>query len=258
MEKALLKAKRPSVFFRALMDMNHLKEFFPELLDCAAIPQNPAYHPEGDVFEHSMLVLDCAAGLRDRAKWPLGFMLSALFHDLGKAAATQVQPDGKITSYGHELLGVDIVERQMRRLTRHAKLIEYVKNQTWLHMRPNMLAQCRSRRKKTRQLFDSSVCPEDLILLARADASGRLGRPYDDGFEVFLLERLQDYRKIMERPMVTGEDLIRAGLSPGPAFARWLERGRQLHFSGIEKKRALAQVVAEARRETAKGNMEIE
>ncbi len=140
-----------------------------------------------------------------------------------------------------------MAETQMCRLTRHVRLIEYVKNMMWLHMRPNAMAMNRSRKKKTRQLFDMSVCPEDLILLSRADASGKLDKPYNVSNEAFLRERLDDYRRVMARPMVTGQDLINAGLQPGPDFSRWLDRARQLHFSGLEHRRALAQVLAEAR-----------
>ena len=247
--KALIKADRPSVFFRTLKEMDHLKEYFPELEACVGVRQNPAYHPEGDVFEHTMLVLDCAAALRGRAQWPLGFMVSALTHDLGKPVSTQIQPDGKITSYGHEVAGLPVCEAQLRRLTSHAKLIEYAKNMMWLHMRPNVLAGCHSKKKKTRQMFDLSVCPEDLILLSRADASGKLDAPYDEANEAFLRQRLEDYRQVMARPMVTGKDLVAAGLKPGPDFARWLDRARQLHFSGQDRDRALSQVLAEARRE---------
>lgn len=247
MSKALLKADKPSIFFRQLRIMDHLKEFFPELEACIGVRQNPQYHPEGDVFEHTMLVLDCAAALRDRAQWPLAFMIAALLHDLGKVNATQVQADGKITAYGHEVAGLELAETQMRRLTRQVRLIEYVKNMMWLHMRPNAMAMNRSRKKKTRQLFDMSVCPEDLILLSRADASGKLDKPYNVNNEAFLRERLDDYRRVMARPMVTGQDLISAGLQPGPDFSHWLDRARQLHFSGLEHRRALAQVLAEAR-----------
>ena len=251
MAKALMKAEKPSVFFRVLRETDHLKEFFPELEACIGVKQNPVYHPEGDVFEHTMLVVDCAAALRERAKEPLAFMVAALLHDLGKAVATQVQPDGKITSYGHEVQGLPLCEAQLRRLTSHAKLIAYAKNMMWLHMRPNILAGGKSKKKKTRQMFDLSVCPEDLILLSRADASGKLDKPYDEANEAFLRERLEDYYKVMARPMVTGQDLLDAGLKPGPMFAEWLKRARMLHFSGIERKKALAQVVGEARREEA-------
>ena len=248
MSKALLKAEKPSVFFRELKRMNHLKEFFPELEACIGVEQNPKYHPEGDVFEHTMLVVDCAAGLRGRAQEPLAFMISALLHDLGKVVATQVQEDGRITAYGHEVLGLPTVEKQLRRVTNHQKLIAYVLNQTELHMRPNKLAQSGSRKKKTRMMFDLSVCPEDLILLSRADASGKLDAPYDEANERYLRERLEDYREIMKRPMVTGSDLVQAGLKPGERFRELLQHARVLHFAGIEKKRALKEVLEYAKR----------
>ena len=245
--KALLKADKPSVFFRELRRMDHLKEFFPQINALIGVEQNPKFHPEGDVFEHTMLVIDAAAALRERAEQPLGFMLSALMHDLGKIVATQVQEDGRITAYGHEVQGLPLVEQQMRMLTNHQKLIGYVMNQSELHMRPNMLAGNKSHKKKTRQLFDLSVCPNDLILLARADATGKLDEPYDEGYEAFLRERLEDYRAVVQRPMVTGKDLMEAGLKPGEAFKKMVARGRQLHFSGIEKKSALKQILAEHR-----------
>ena len=245
-EKALLKAERPSAYFRELRRMNHLREFFPELERTAGVEQNPRFHPEGDVFEHTMLVIDAAASLRSRAQWPLAFMLSALMHDLGKVVATQVQEDGRITAYGHETLGLELVERQLRRITNQEKLIRYVLNQTQLHMRPNMLVGARSRKKKTRQLFDLSVCPNDLILLSRADASGKLDEPYNKGNEIWLRERLEDYQQRCSQPMVTGQDLIDAGLRPDKRFSALLQRARMLHFSGIDRDHALRQVLAEA------------
>lgn len=243
--KALLKAEKPSIFFRELQAMNHLKEFFPELAMCIGLKQNPRFHPEGDVFEHTMLVVDCAAQLRERAEWPLAFMISALFHDLGKIVATETQEDGRITSYGHETQGLPLVERQMRRLTNHAKMIQYVMNQSELHMRPNMLAHAKSKKKKTRQLFDLSVCPNDLILLSRADASGKLDAPYNEENERFLRDRLADYYEILKRPMITGKDLIAAGLTPDEHFKELVTRARQLHFSGFERHNALKQILNE-------------
>ena len=245
LSKALLKAEKPSVFFRELRRMDHLREFFPELEACIGVEQNPKFHPEGDVFEHTMLVVDCAAGLRDRAEQPLGFMLSALLHDLGKIVATEVQEDGRITAYGHEVQGLPLVERQMQRLTNNQRLTAYVLNQTQLHMRPNMMAANHSHKKKTRAMFDLSACPNDLILLSRADASGKLDAPYDERYEEFLRERMEDYRRIMLRPMVTGRDLMDAGLRPGASFSAMLARARQLHFAGLSRETALRQILAE-------------
>lgn len=242
----LMHALRPSTHFRDLLDSGELAGALPELAGCVGVAQNPVYHPEGDVFEHTMLVVDCAAGLRHKALNPLGFMLSALTHDLGKAACTQAQPDGKITAYGHEVAGRPLCRSLMARLTDDAALTDYVENMVWLHMRPNILAKCRSKKKKTRQLFDLSLCPEDLILLSRADASGKLDAPYDESLEAFLRQRLEDYRRVMTLPMVTREDLLAAGFSPGEALEAALARVRQLHFSGFDRQHALKQVMAEA------------
>lgn len=246
MPVVLMESKKPSIDFREWLASGELAEALPELAACVGVPQNPVYHPEGDVFEHTMLVLDCAAGLRPRARNPLGFMLAALTHDLGKAVCTQAQPDGKITAYGHEVAGLPLCRALLERLTDDAALIGYVENMVWLHMRPNILAKCRSKKKKTRQLFDLSRCPEDLILLSRADASGKLDAPYDEGLEAFLRQRLEDYRRVMALPMVTRDELLAAGFSPGEALEDALARARHLHFSGFDRQHALKQVMAEA------------
>ena len=243
---ALLNDARPSGYFRGLLASGELSEALPELAACVGVPQNPVYHPEGDVFEHTMLVIDSAAALRGRALNPLGFMLSALAHDLGKAVATQVQPDGKITAYGHEVTGLPLCRSLLARLGADEALTAYVENMMWLHMRPNLLAKCRSKKKKTRMLFDLSLCPEDLILLSRADASGKLDEPYDEAIEAFLRQRLEDYRRVAALPMVTREDLLAAGLTGEEALESALARSRQLHFSGYDRQHALKQALAEA------------
>ena len=138
LSKALLKAKRPSVFFEALRAMDKLSDWFPELEALIGVEQDPVHHPEGDVWTHTMLVLDAAARLRAQANAPAGFMLSALCHDLGKATAFQ-RVDGRIHAYGHETEGVPLAERFVKRLTDEKKLQAYVVSMVELHMRPNML-----------------------------------------------------------------------------------------------------------------------
>lgn len=243
--KAFLQAKRPSVYFAVLEEMEHLEEFFPEVAAMRGVPQNPQYHPEGDVCRHTMLVLDQAALLRERAVEPLFFMFAALCHDLGKIDSTRVEEDGRITSHMHPVSGRPLAERQLRRLCDNARLLRYVDDMVLNHMRPNAMAMSQSKKKKTRLLFDECVCPEDLILLSRADASGKLGAPYDERFERFLLERLQDWREAAAQPMVTGRDLISAGLVPDERFSAMLQRARALRFAGLSKDSALRQVLAE-------------
>ena len=77
LEKALLQAEHPSVFFETLREMNQLRPWFSEVADLIGVPQNPRFHTEGDVWNHTMLVLDAAAQYRERAGRPLGLMLAA-------------------------------------------------------------------------------------------------------------------------------------------------------------------------------------
>ena len=250
LEKALLKAARPSIFFEELRKMKQLSLWFPELEALAGIPQNPVYHPEGDVWTHTMQVLDEAAGLRSHALEPLWFMLSALCHDFGKAAATEEQ-NGALHAYGHEKAGVPMVQRFLSRLTSEVKLTKYVLNMTELHMQPNKKAREASHVKSFMGMFDASVCPEDLLLLAKADHMGRLGagtprETVAEGYaetERKLREMLAVYKERMSMPYVMGKDLIVAGAEPGPFFTDALAYAHKLRLAGIPKEEQLTQTM---------------
>ena len=116
LEKALLKAEKPSVFFEVLRQMDQLDFWFPELKSLIGVEQNPVYHAEGDVWVHTMMVLDQAAKLRERTAQPLWFMLGALTHDFGKAVCTE-QVKGAIHAYDHEIQGLPLAEAFLRRIT---------------------------------------------------------------------------------------------------------------------------------------------
>jgi len=247
LEKALLKSEKPSVFFETLRSMEQLDVWFPELAHLVGVEQNPRHHAEGDVWNHTMMVLDAAASFRDNAKNPLGFMLSAVTHDFGKALCTQVV-NGEIHAYRHEVLGLPLVETFMKRLTSEKALIEYVRNLSQFHMMPNMLAADRSSVKATNKMFDSSVDPEGLICLAAADKQGKIS-PNDSGVnDEFLYDRLKIYREYMERPYVMGRDLIDAGLKPSKVFSECLALAHKLRLAGVDKESALRQTLALARK----------
>ena len=88
--RKLLKAEKPSIFFEVLREMDQLDHWFPELKALIGLEQNPVYHAEGDVWNHTMMVLDQAAKLRHRDANPYWFMLAALCHDFGKAVCGHV------------------------------------------------------------------------------------------------------------------------------------------------------------------------
>lgn len=247
LKKALLKAEKPSIFFEILRQMDQLDHWFPELKALIGVPQNPVYHSEGDVWTHTMMVLDEAAKLRHRAANPYWFMLAAVAHDFGKAICTE-ERGGVLHAYDHEIKGLPLAEAFLRRITGEAKLIDYVLNLCEYHMKPNTVAGAQSAEKVTTRMFDRSVDPEGLICLALADDRGRITQKPATDHEAFLYERLEFFKELMAQPYVMGRDLIEAGLKPGAEFAEILAYAHKLRLAGIPKESALKQTLAYARK----------
>ena len=245
LEAVLLNAEKPSVCFESLREDGQLVAELPELKALIGVPQNKKYHVEGDVWTHTMMVTDEAAKRRNIVKYPLGFMLSALCHDMGKAVSTTVVEDGTVHAYEHEKDGVPIVRTFLGRFTNDKKLTEYVLNMTELHMEPNKMAAVGSKLKKTNRLFDSSVEPFDLIQLAVCDGLGKL--PKCDDTEGFLLERFRRFEELMKRPYVKESDLINAGVEPYVDITEVLAYAHKLRLAGLDKDEQLRQSLAYAR-----------
>ena len=244
--KALLKAERPSVFFDCMKAAQQLDCWFPELKALIGLEQPSNWHPEGDVWNHTMLVLDAAAALKDKAKNPLGFMLAALCHDFGKALTQRIE-NGKITFYSHEIEGKPLIERFLRRLTDETELIKYTLNLCELHMRPNSLAAFGSSQKALNKLFYACLDPDALVMLAKADALGCGDREINPATQEYLISGLESYKETMAKPFVLGADLVKAGLAPGEYFSDLLEYANKLRLAGIEKENALTQTLSYAR-----------
>ena len=245
LKKALLKAPKPSLFFRTLRRMDALDVWFPEVRDLIGVPQREDRHREGDVWEHTLMVLDEAASFRGKTENDLALMLAAVTHDMGKAVCTRTE-NGIVHAYGHETAGLAPAEAFLRRLTAEKQLIRLVLNLTELHMKPNAEAEAHVPVKTTNRMFDRCLAPEALLALAAADDRGRITDWPSTGHGPFLRERLEIYRGIMSRPHVKGEDLIRAGMTPGPAFADALAYAHKLRLAGIGREEALRQTLGHA------------
>lgn len=251
LKKALLQSAHPSIFFRVLRDMEQLGFWFPEIEALIGVPQNPRFHTEGDVWNHTMLVLDAAAKYREHTDNPFGFMLSALTHDLGKVTATEYET-GKFHAYGHETAGLPMAEAFLRRITNENDLVDYVLNLTQLHMKPTTIVASGASLKTSNRMFDESIDPEGLIYLSMADGQGtRSPYPFVSA-EENLRARLEIYQQTMAQPYVMGRDLIEAGLKPGPDFSEFLNLAHKLRLAGVPKDEALKQVLAEARKSRRK------
>lgn len=252
LEKALLKAEHPSTFFEELRQMGQLGVWFGEVEALLGIAQDPQHHPEGSVWHHTMMVLDQAATMRDQTSYPLGFMLSALCHDFGKAITTE-EIDGRIHAYGHEVEGLPLVREFLARLTSEKRLERYVINMVQLHMRPNHLVADGAKVKSYMKTFDAAVCPEDLVLLAKADHFGRTFADAQQDAEAYaaveakLHAMLDEYHRRMDAPHVTGQDLLDAGLAPGPQMGEVLAYVHKVRLAGRSKDEQLRQALGYAR-----------
>lgn len=246
LKKALLKANKPSIFFNNLRKMNHLNYWFKELSELIDIKQNPKYHSEGDVWVHTMMVLDEGVKFRYLTENPYQFMLSCLCHDFGKSICTQVI-DGVIRSLGHEFEGVELVKTFIKRITNERNTLNYVLNMTELHMKPNILASSSSSIKSTNKMFNSSVDPLGLIYISICDTLGKISLYEIKRNDKFLFDRLDIYNEYMSRPYVTGKDLIDNGLIPNEHFKDILNHAHKLRLAGVEKESALKQTLAYAK-----------
>ena len=272
MKKALLESRRPSEFFECLREMGQLGYWFQELEQLIGLEQNPVFHPEGDVWTHTMMVLDRAARFRPCVSDPYTFMLLALTHDLGKITTTEFV-NGAIHAYGHEIQGAEIAERFLDRVCHGSDIKRYIANMIPNHMRPNKIAESRSAVKKTNHLFDNVLAPSDLIYFAICDKpklphvlqsqdKDSIKVEMDKGIEKelytttenereqeridFLFDRLEVYRETMAKPYVTGKDLIINGVMPGEDFGTILEYAHKLRLAGIPKDNALRQTISYA------------
>ncbi len=236
LRKALLKANKPSIFFDVLNKMNQLSYWFKEVEDLINIKQDPIYHPEGDAYIHTMQVLDRCAKYRDVVSDAYSFMLLGLTHDFGKTITSE-EIDGRIHAYNHEIDGIPIVEAFLKRISNRKDVIKYVKNMVTMHMEPNKKANNNSSIKSTNKMFYNCISPKDLIYFSICD-SGKT-----DNLN-FLNERYKIYEEIINKPYITGNDLIKAGIKPNEDFHKLLEYATKLRLANVDKDSALKQTLA--------------
>lgn len=231
-EKMFLRSTRPSLGIRWLAAIGRLQEILPELYACINIQQNPAYHPEGDVFEHSMQALDEAARLRyDSKEEKLLILWAALCHDLGKATTTTIDADGRIHSYGHEKESALYAQRMLKRIINKRELILAIVKLVLHHM--DVLSFIKngataSAYKRLAQKLYPHVTIAMLCKLVQADKNGRT----KDGQNV--KEKHEDLEQFIrnaraygvfyhrEEPLLKGRDLL-AEFGAGPHLGRLLK-----------------------------------
>lgn len=134
-EMHLMEDEKPSIYFNKIMNNESIFNEFPySLLSCLVeIPQSPEHHPEGNVWIHTMLVVDNAAKVKGLSENPRAFMWGALLHDLGKAPTTKIRK-GKITSYDHDTVGAELCRKFLETFTEEEEFIKRVTSLVRWHM----------------------------------------------------------------------------------------------------------------------------
>jgi tRNA nucleotidyltransferase (CCA-adding enzyme) len=247
--KLLLKADKPSQGFRLLEELGVLPPELKALTECG---QSPDWHPEGDVWTHSLLAVDAAAQIRHLVpeSQRLAFMWGVFLHDVGKPATTVTPemvaadeaPESMLWSaHGHDKKGMDPAESFLRRMTQNKKLIKLVREVVGLHMQPYALYQGEAKKGAYARLsrkmeaaggslhLIGQVCQCDCCATGknwqeRSLASGEPNWEHEIG------QRLGEWAVEFEKdaaatkPKVLGRDLIARGLKPGREFGKLLSK----------------------------------
>ncbi|MBI4879553.1 MAG: HDIG domain-containing protein [Planctomycetes bacterium] len=233
--KLLVLGARPSLGLELLRQTGLLR-FFPELLALVGVLQEPDWHPEGDVWTHTLMVVDQAARLRDGGPDDEALLFAALCHDLGKPETTAAD-QGRLRSLGHDVRGAPLAESFLGRMLAPRELVRRVAALVTHHLAPAFFvrddASARAYRRLARRLGEAGVTLELLERVARAD---HLGRTTVDATALLFTEGDEFLRRAREflvaaqapRDLVLGRHLIARGLAPGPGFGPILRRCREI------------------------------
>jgi len=220
--------------------LNFLKDcewlsYFPELHALVGCQQDPEWHPEGDVWVHTLHCLDAFARERIGDEWEdlvVGF--AVLCHDLGKPMTTQTGKDGRIRSPLHEPKGEAPTRSFLSRLTNQIDLHEQVIPLVRRHLTPRTFYKDQASDGAIRRLASKVKRIDRLVRVAAADIAGRPPRQDDFPEGPWLLQRAEELKvKDAEpKPIILGRHLIEHGWSPGPGFSPILDQCFEAQLDG--------------------------
>ena len=228
--------------FELLDQTNLLEQVLPEIKKMQGVAQPPQYHPEGDVWIHTLMLLE---GLP--AGCPKTLALGALLHDVGKPPTFRVAPD-RIRFDGHAEIGTKMAEEICRRFRLSNDDTDQVLSLVANHMRFGSVAQMKD---STLKRFFRLPGFEEHLELHRLDcqSSHRDLSLYD-----FAREKFHELppEQIRPQPLITGDDLIAAGYKPGPQFKELLAAVEDAQLEGsINTKEEAMELVQEKARNLA-------
>jgi tRNA nucleotidyltransferase (CCA-adding enzyme) len=236
----LLMARRPSIGFAIMLDLGVVEKLFPELDALVGCEQEPEWHPEGDVWVHTLQVIDQARTRIDDLPRPqqLAVMLGAVCHDLGKPATTAFV-DGRIRSIDHEEQGVRPATALLDRLNVHTieghDVRREVLGMTAQHLKPGMWFKVRDEVgdgafRRLSQKVDLDL----LARLAKSDCLGRQPGTFDCTAMDWFLERALAIGadKGPPPPLLLGRHVLALGVAPGPGVGKILKAVYELQLDG--------------------------
>lgn len=228
----ILMSAMPSRGFNFLKEINALPEFLNKM---TTTMQRLDFHPEGSVYNHTMLVIDLAALNKHKVSKPEYFMWAALMHDIGKIEVTT--PEGKAPN--HDLVGEKMAYDTMYHISKNKTLSKYVSIMTRTHM-ALMVAMRTCNHvtylkvlKRIENIFDL----EDLLLISKCD---KLGRKRIDTnsikkFDAYIKQMKNQYGTIALKPCINGNDLKNANYTNFKLYTKILEYAYTMQLKGHKK-----------------------
>ncbi|MFN7137895.1 MAG: CCA tRNA nucleotidyltransferase [Limisphaerales bacterium] len=233
------KSTVPSIGLQFLRDTGWI-DHFPELKAIIGTPQDPEWHPEGDVFTHTCHCCDAMANLPEwlasDSESRIVYMLAVLLHDLGKATTTDHQMrDGRmrVVSPGHEQESVPLAEKFLKRIAAPFAIRDRIYPLVANHMAHVQQVTDRAVRRLSKRLEPENI--HGLCILMSADAMGRPPRPAEVPKMVHKLREKADELQVHSgapKAILLGRHLIQLGLHPGPEFGRILNAAYDAQLEG--------------------------
>ena len=231
----ILMSNRPSLGFEFLKEIGGLPSY---LYDLTLTHQRPDYHPEGDVFEHTMLVLDVAALMKQKTDDPLSFMWSCLLHDIGKPIVTTSEGSAPY----HSAKGVEVFKDI--KLIRSKKQRTYIETMIMYHM--NLMVMSRKNAPdhsylRILKMIEGKVSLNDLILISCCDKLGRGKVVYDQYYKFwdYINDKIERLGTVPPVSLINGIDLINAGFTNKNEFSEMLEEAYNMQLLGDDRETIL-------------------
>ncbi len=266
--KLFLRSRKPSLGLQAAMDLGIFHEMHPEIVELPKTPQEPEWHPEGDVWVHTLMVVDEAAKIieqeRLRGDDALLVMLAAFCHDFGKPATTETI-EGRIRSRGHEEAGAVPASKFLHDIGIESSLRDPVAKLVAEHLKPSVfyIQEVQKGELVTDgaiKRLASRISPatlKQLVCVARADHLGR--GPFVDPHEPeksfipieypageWLLKKASNLGiyEAKPKPVLFGRDLVALGFKPGKLFGEVIRSADEMHVKGFTREEILVLIAS--------------